>query len=221
MSNQDPAKDEDGVKEPLDNKEEKVENNSSASGQDDNKTPSGEDDKKQEQMVPLSRFKEVIEEKNKYKEEIDKRNKADEKKKQKELEDQGKYQELLTEKEKELELANKSKDELAQHQEALQEILDQELEKIPEEKRSLIPDELSLIAKLKYIAKNRSVLSNAKDSTGAPIPPNSKNLSDFEAKKQRYNELMEKRSKGEFLSEQERKEIATLGHEIVIMKSKM
>lgn len=219
MSQQDPAKTEEGVKEPLDNKEEKVENNSSASGQDDNKTPSGEDDKKQEQMIPASRFKEVIEEKNKYKEELEKRQKAEEKQKQKELEEQGKYQELLAEKDKELELASKSKEELAQHQEALQEILESELEKIPEDKRSLIPEELPTVAKLKYIAKNRAILTGGKDNTGAPVPPNSKNLSDFEAKKQRYDELMQKQAKGEFLNEQERREIMKLGQEIVVLKS--
>jgi hypothetical protein len=172
-------------------------------------------------MVPLSRFKEVIEEKNMYKEELDKRRKDEERKKQKEMEEQGKYQELLAAKDKELELAGQSKEELAKHQEALEEILNQELEKIPDDKKDLIPDELSTVAKLKYIAKNRAVLTGGKDSTGAPVPPNSKNLSDFEAKKQRYNELMEKRSKGEFLNEQENREIVTLGHEIVIMKSKM
>ena len=45
----------------------------------------------------MSRFREVIEEKNKYKDELDKRQKAEEKQKQKELEEQGKYQSRLVE----------------------------------------------------------------------------------------------------------------------------
>jgi hypothetical protein len=201
------------------NNEGKDDKTPSPSGQDDKKTPSGEDDKKQEQMVPMSRFREVIDEKNKYKDEIDKRDQAEEKRKRKELEEQGKYKELLAEKDKELETAGKTKEQLTQYEETVQEILAQELDKIPDDKKALIPDELSTVAKLKYIAKNRSLLMGDKSTTGAPIPPNSKNLSEVEAKKQRYDELMQKRQKGEFLSEPERREIMKLGQEIVALKN--
>lgn len=210
---------EEGVKTPPVNNEGKDDKTPSASGQDDKKTSSGEDDKKQEQMVPMSRFREVIDEKNKYKEEIDKRDQTEEKRKRKELEEQGKYKELLAEKDKELESAGKTKEQLTQYEETVQEILAQELEKIPDDKKGLIPDELSTVAKLKYIAKNRALLMGDKSTTGAPIPPNSKNLSEVEAKKQRYDELMQKRQKGEFLSEPERREIMKLGQEIVTLKN--
>ena len=193
MTTQNPAN-EDGVKNPPVNEEGKDDKTPSPSGQDDKKTPSGEDDKKQEQMVPMSRFREVIDEKNKYKE-------------------------LLAEKDKELESAGKTKEQLTQYEETVQDILAQELEKIPDDKKALIPDELSTVAKLKYIAKNRSLLMGDKSTTGAPIPPNSKNLSEVEAKKQRYDELMQKRQKGEFLSEPERREIMKLGQEIVALKN--
>lgn len=218
MTTQNPAN-EDGVKTPPVNEEGKDDKTPSPSGQDDKKTPSGEDDKKQEQMVPMSRFREVIDEKNKYKDEIDKRDKEEEKRKRKELEEQGKYKELLAEKDKELESAGKTKEQLTQYEETVQDILAQELEKIPDDKKALIPDELSTVAKLKYIAKNRSLLMGDKSTTGAPIPPNSKNLSEVEAKKQRYDELMQKRQKGEFLSEPERREIMKLGQEIVALKN--
>lgn len=218
MTNNNPAN-EDGVKTPPVNEEGKDDKTPSPSGQDDKKTPSGEDDKKQEQMVPMSRFREVIDEKNKYKDEIDKRDQAEEKRKRKELEEQGKYKELLAEKDKELETAGKTKEQLTQYEETVQEILAQELDKIPDDKKALIPDELSTVAKLKYIAKNRSLLMGDKSTTGAPIPPNSKNLSEVEAKKQRYDELMQKRQKGEFLSEPERREIMKLGQEIVALKN--
>lgn len=218
MTTQNPAN-EDGVKNPPVNEEGKDDKTPSPSGQDDKKTPSGEDDKKQEQMVPMSRFREVIDEKNKYKDEIDKRDKEEEKRKRKELEEQGKYKELLAEKDKELESAGKTKEQLTQYEETVQDILAQELEKIPDDKKALIPDELSTVAKLKYIAKNRSLLMGDKSTTGAPIPPNSKNLSEVEAKKQRYDELMQKRQKGEFLSEPERREIMKLGQEIVALKN--
>lgn len=218
MTNNNPAN-EDGVKTPPVNEEGKDDKTPSPSGQDDKKTPSGEDDKKQEQMVPMSRFREVIDEKNKYKDEIDKRDKEEEKRKRKELEEQGKYKELLAEKDKELESAGKTKEQLTQYEETVQDILAQELEKIPDDKKALIPDELSTVAKLKYIAKNRSLLMGDKSTTGAPIPPNSKNLSEVEAKKQRYDELMQKRQKGEFLSEPERREIMKLGQEIVALKN--
>lgn len=218
MTTQNPAN-EDGVKTPPVNDEGKDDKTPSPSGQDDKKTPSGEDDKKQEQMVPMSRFREVIDEKNKYKDEIDKRDQAEEKRKRKELEEQGKYKELLAEKDKELETAGKTKEQLTQYEETVQEILAQELDKIPDDKKALIPDELSTVAKLKYIAKNRSLLMGDKSTTGAPIPPNSKNLSEVEAKKQRYDELMQKRQKGEFLSEPERREIMKLGQEIVALKN--
>ena len=218
MTNNNPAN-EDGVKTPPVNEEGKDDKTPSPSGQDDKKTPSGEDDKKQEQMVPMSRFREVIDEKNKYKDEIDKRDQAEEKRKRKELEEQGKYKELLAEKDKELESAGKTKEQLTQYEETVQEVLAQELEKIPDDKKALIPDELSTVAKLKYIAKNRSLLMGDKSTTGAPIPPNSKNLSEVEAKKQRYDELMQKRQKGEFLSEPERREIMKLGQEIVALKN--
>ncbi|MBI2550856.1 hypothetical protein HYV73_00735 [Candidatus Uhrbacteria bacterium] len=218
MTTQNPAN-EDGVKTPPVNNEGKDDKTPSPSGQDDKKTPSGEDDKKQEQMVPMSRFREVIDEKNKYKDEIDKRDQAEEKRKRKELEEQGKYKEILAEKDKELESAGKTKEQLTQYEETVQEVLAQELEKIPEDKKTLIPDELSTVAKLKYIAKNRALLMGEKSTTGAPIPPNSKNLSEVEAKKQRYDELMQKRQKGEFLSEPERREIMKLGQEIVALKN--
>ncbi|MCC6599711.1 MAG: hypothetical protein IT223_03450 [Crocinitomicaceae bacterium] len=218
MTTQNPAN-EDGVKTPPVNNEGKDDKTPSPSGQDDKKTPSGEDDKKQEQMVPMSRFREVIDEKNKYKDEIDKRDQAEEKRKRKELEEQGKYKELLAEKDKELESAGKTKEQLTQYEETVQEVLAQELEKIPDDKKALIPDELSTVAKLKYIAKNRALLMGEKSTTGAPIPPNSKNLSEVETKKQRYDELMQKRQKGEFLSEPERREIMKLGQEIVALKN--
>ncbi len=218
MTTQNPAN-EDGVKVPPVNNEGKDDKTPSPSGQDDKKTPSGEDDKKQEQMVPMSRFREVIDEKNKYKDEIDKRDQAEEKRKRKELEEQGKYKEILAEKDKELESAGKTKEQLTQYEETVQEVLAQELEKIPDDKKTLIPDELSTVAKLKYIAKNRALLMGEKSTTGAPIPPNSKNLSEVEAKKQRYDELMQKRQKGEFLSEPERREIMKLGQEIVALKN--
>jgi len=210
MTTQANPADQDGVKTPADNNDGKVD-----------KTPntSGQDDKIQEQMIPMSRFREVIEEKNKYKDDLDKRQKAEEKQKQKELEEQGKYQELIAEKDKELETAGKSKEQLAQYEETLGEILTSELEKIPEEKKTLIPEELPIVAKLKYIAKNRALLMGEKSSTGAPIPPNSKNLSDFENKKQRYDELMTRQAKGEFLTESERREIMKLGQEIVVLRS--
>lgn len=210
MTTQANPADQDGVKTPADNNDGKVD-----------KTPntSGDDDKTQEQMIPMSRFREVIEEKNKYKDDLDKRQKAEEKQKQKELEEQGKYQELIAEKDKELETAGKSKEQLAQYEETLGEILTSELEKIPEEKKTLIPEELPIVAKLKYIAKNRALLMGEKSSTGAPIPPNSKNLSDFENKKQRYDELMTRQAKGEFLTESERREIMKLGQEIVVLRS--
>jgi hypothetical protein len=218
MTTNNPAN-EDGVKTPPVNNEGKDDKTPSPSGQDDKKTPSGEDDKKQEQMVPMSRFREVIDEKNKYKDENDKRDQAEEKRKRKELEEQGKYKELLAEKDKELETAGKTKEQLTQYEETVQEVLAQELEKIPDDKKTLIPDELSTVAKLKYIAKNRALLMGEKSTTGAPIPPNSKNLSEVEAKKQRYDELMQKRQKGEFLSEPERREIMKLGQEIVALKN--
>ena len=210
MTTQANPADQDGVKTPADNNDGKVD-----------KTPntSGDDDKTQEQMIPMSRFREVIEEKNKYKDDLDKRQKAEEKQKQKELEEQGKYQELIAEKDKELETSGKSKEQLAQYEETLGEILTSELEKIPEEKKTLIPEELPIVAKLKYIAKNRALLIGEKSSTGAPIPPNSKNLSDFENKKQRYDELMTRQAKGEFLTESERREIMKLGQEIVVLRS--
>ena len=177
MTTQANPADQDGVKNPADNNDGKVDKTPAPSGQDANKTrrPSG-DDKTQEQMIPTSRFREVIEEKNKYKDELDKRQKTEEKQKQKELEEQGKYQELLAQKDKELETAGKSKEQLTQYEETLGEILESELEKIPEDKKSLIPDELSVMAKLKYIAKNRTLLMGKKSSRKR-IPKNHNNPS--------------------------------------------
>ena len=211
--------DQEGVKTPADATDGNIETTPAPSGQDANTTPSGDDDKTQEQTIPMSRFREVIEEKNKYKDELAKRQKAEEKQRQKELEEQGKYQELLAEKDKELETASQSQEQLTAYEETLGEIVEQELEKIPKEKRSLIPDELSLVAKPKYITKNREWLLGEQGSTGAPIPPNYKNLSDFEAKKQRYEELMTRQAKGEFLTEAERREIMKLGGEIVVLRA--
>jgi ribonucleoside-triphosphate reductase len=114
-----------------------------------------------EHMIPKSRFDEVN---TKY-QDAEKRIKALEKSiedgQKKRLKEQEDYKALYETTEGEL-AELKPKAERAETLEAvLQETLEAEMKSIPQDKLSLIPDELSTDAKLRYISKNRALLSKA------------------------------------------------------------
>ena len=120
---------------------------------------------KQEHMIPKSRLDEVLE---KNKELLDKMSAMDAASKDAEeqrLADQEKWRELAEKRQQELE-ALKPRANVAEEQEkSLQSYLRAQIEEIPEEMRSLIPEQLTTLQKLDWLSLNRSKLLK-------PIGPN-------------------------------------------------
>ena len=138
------------------NKEEDKEEIKDASSAGTEKTVERDD------LVPIARFNEKNEEAKKLKAEneqliADKKAETD-----KRLVEQEKWKELSDKRGEELVQANAKADRVGEMETALEETLAAEMEQIPEEQHSLIPEELSTLQKLQYIAKNKQKLSKTK-----------------------------------------------------------
>lgn len=109
------------------------------------------DDGKTPDPVPYARFKEQQDLLNTLKKEKEEREKADAAKARKKQEEDGNFQEIIKDLTPKAERA-------AALEKTLSTYLETELKDIPEDRRSLIPDGLSVEQKLEYIAKNRAIL---------------------------------------------------------------
>lgn len=98
-------------------------------------------------------------------------------------------------------------------------LVEAEMENIPEDRRSLIPESLSPKDKLEYIAKNRALLSAAAPG-GKSLPKNDKEPTDeLDKKVARRDELQKKAAeRGGSLPHSEKEELIKLSSEIAAAK---
>ena len=135
------------------------------SGRDAQSSAETENTEKQEHMIPKSRLDEVLEKNKELLEKMYAMDTASKEAEEKRLQDQEQWRELAENRQKELE-ALKPKASVAEEQEkSLQTYLKAQIEEIPEEMRSLIPESLTTLQKLDWLALNRSKLLK-------PIGPN-------------------------------------------------
>lgn len=113
--------------------------------------------------------------------------------------------------------------------EVINRYLEKEMEAIPEEMRSLVPDSLSPEDKLKYISDNSHILTKTNQEPVVPtatgggnLPKNNSEpvLEEEEAMKNRYNELLDlRRTDMHFTSDLE-KELIKLGSKLKELRAK-
>jgi len=144
--------------------ETKVENGDSV------QEPSAETKNTAEHMIPKSRFDEInqkLSDAMKRAEALEKAAQEAETKRLKESED---FKALYEKAEAELSTLKPQAEKLGAYEKTLKETLDAQIAAIPEDKRSLIPEELPIDAQLKWISRNRELLSKSQPmSVGAGI----------------------------------------------------
>lgn len=127
----------------------------------ESQTPPAAEPKKpedQEHMIPKSRLDEVLQKNKELEERIAAADKVNKEAEEQRLADQEKWRELAEKRQEEIE-GLKPKASVAEEQEkSLKAYLDAQIEEIPEDMRSLIPEQLTTLQKLDWLAKNRSLL---------------------------------------------------------------
>ena len=129
--------------------------------QDNVETAAGPENTETQHMIPKSRLDEEIQKRKDLEKRlgaIEKASKEAEIKRLKESED---YKKLYEQAESELATYKPKAEKVESLETLLNETLATELETIPADRRSLIPEELSVEAKLRYISRNRALLSKA------------------------------------------------------------
>ncbi len=116
------------------------------------------DTDKKEHMIPKSRLDEVIQERNEMQSRIEALEKASKEAEEQRLKDQEQWKELAEKRQQELE-SLKPKAAIAEEQEkTLQNYLEAQIQDIPETLHSLIPEQLTTMQKLQWLAKNKAKL---------------------------------------------------------------
>lgn len=113
----------------------------------------------QEHMIPKSRLDEEISKRKALEDRLSALEVSAKELEEKRLEEQEKWQELAQKRQQEIE-ALRPKASVAEEQEkSLQAFLNAQIEEIPENMRSLIPEQLTTMQKLNWLATNRSLLT--------------------------------------------------------------
>lgn len=171
-----------------------------------------------EKMIPESQFSKVYARMKSLEEKDAKRERAEQKKKEEQLLSEKKYDEVIAEKERQLEEASTAKETLSETNERLTTMWEELEEQIPEERRALVPESLSPLDKITYVNKNRDFLFGDDKGVklGAKTQKNDADpaLDEDEAKRNRMNELTEKSRNGEYLTFQEKRELAKISREL-------
>ena len=116
------------------------------------------DTEKSEHMIPKSRLDEVIQERNEMKSQIAALQKASQEAEEQRLKDQEQWKELAEKRQQEIE-GLKPRAVVAEEQEkTLKDYLTAQIEEIPESLHSLIPEQLTTMQKLQWLAVNRAKL---------------------------------------------------------------
>ena len=125
--------------------------------------------KKAEIMIPKDRFDEVN---RKYQELVKAQQESEAEAKrtlEAQLAEQNKFQELAEQRRIEVEKLKAQASKLPAYEDAMQKVLDAQLQELPEDLRDLIPEELSVEQQLGWLAKNKAKLLKpaAPDKMGA------------------------------------------------------
>ena len=112
-----------------------------------------------EHMIPKGRFDEINNANKKLQERLDALERESHERLEAQLKEQGKYKELAEERAQKLAKAQAKADQVEVYQEVLSKHLQAQIEIIPEDKRSLIPDTLPVDEQLAWIARNRALLT--------------------------------------------------------------
>lgn len=108
--------------------------------------------------VPYTRFEEVNREKNELAKKLKEREDADKADTEKRLAEQNEFKTIADNRAKELAELKPKAAQVEAYEKTLQEVLDAQVKDIPEDKRGLIPDELTTQQKLNWLAKNAAIL---------------------------------------------------------------
>jgi phage I-like protein len=108
--------------------------------------------------VPYERFTEVNEAKLKAEAELSRIQKEQKDETEKRLAEQNQFKELAEKRGDELVKANEKAAKVEAYEKTLTEVLAAQVEALPEDKRGLVPDELTTQQKLSWIAKNAAIL---------------------------------------------------------------
>jgi hypothetical protein len=108
--------------------------------------------------VPYSRFSEVNEEKKALEKKLKDKEDAEKVETEKRLAEQNQYKELSEKRAKDLADLQPKAAQVDAYEKTLQEVLNAQIEEIPEGKRTLVPEELTTQQKLAWIAKNKAIL---------------------------------------------------------------
>jgi len=119
-------------------------------------------EKDREGFIPRDRFDEVNQLAKDRKEKLDQIEKDQKKAAEERLAQQDKWKELAENRGKELDAAKVKAEKLDSYEETLQGVLNSQVEQIPEEYRTLIPDELTTQQKLDWMAQNQAILTKKK-----------------------------------------------------------
>ena len=112
----------------------------------------------QERNIPYSRFQEVNEAKKALEARIAQIEAAQHEADEKRLAEQNQYKELAEKRGQDLVKAQQDAAKVPVYEETLSEVLAAQVAELPEDKRGLVPDDLTTQQKLKWIAKNASIL---------------------------------------------------------------
>lgn len=119
-------------------------------------------DKSREGFIPRDRFDEINEKNKELKKQLEQVEADKKAETEKRLADQENWKELADKRGADLAEAQAKADKVAAMEETLQGLLDAQIEMIPEEYRSMVPEEYTPKQKIDWISQNQSILTKAK-----------------------------------------------------------
>lgn len=120
-----------------------------------------QDDKKTENMIPKSRLDEVIAQRDAAQKKAEALEKAQQDAEKKRLEEANQYKELYEKAQTELTGLKPKAAQVEEYEKTLTDLLDAQVEELPEEFQDVVPDGLSTKQKLDWLAKNKSKFMKA------------------------------------------------------------
>ena len=144
-----------------------LDENAAQEQEQDQSLTSAETKKTEEHMIPKARLDEEIQKRRDLEKRLDAMEKASREAEERRLKEANDYKSLYEKTVAEYEEIKPRAQQVDNYQATIEEMLVAELATIPEDRRTLIPDELSADAKLRYISRNRALLSKIAPSSVA------------------------------------------------------